>query len=296
MSVHDCAQPANASRRSFLKRSAALAGAVAVGGPLGRSALAQDAADAEYGGLKMGLQSYSLRDRPLDKMLEAMKTDLKLRYVEMYPGHVLPTTTPPQVKEKLAAAGVTMASYGVVKFTKSETVNRAMFEIAKTYGLKNLSCNPDPSKECFDSLEKLTEEYGVTVAIHPHGPEDKNWSTAALLRKGYEGRSTRIGLCADTGHLIRSGEDPLKVMEEFKDRVHALHLKDFKKLGEKDGKTQWEDVPAGTAALDVDGVVKFLVQQKFQGHVFIEYEGKQPVESIQQSLARVREAAKKAAA
>jgi sugar phosphate isomerase/epimerase len=83
------------------------------------------------------------------------------------------------------------------------------------------------------------------------------------------------------------------VCELYKDRLHSLHLKDFKKVGEGD---KWEDVPAGTASLDVDGLVKLLVGQKFAGHVYIEYEGKQPVESIQQSLARVREAAKKATA
>ena len=297
MHLTDVAPQTNPSRRSFLKLSAALAGAVAAGGPIGHSLLAADAAGAgEYGGLKMGLQSYSLRDRPLDKMLEAMKSDLKLQYVECYPAH-LAGRTPPQIKEMLSAAGVAMTSYGVVPFKKDEKANRAMFEIAKTYGLKSLACDPSEDKETFDGLEKLTEEYGVPVAIHPHGPTHK-WGKVEQLKRAFDGRSNRIGLCADTGHLIRAGEDPVKVCEMFKDRLHSLHLKDFKKLDEKDkqGNAKWEDVPAGTASLDVDGLVKLLVGQKFAGHVYIEYEGKQPVESIQQSLARVREAAKKATA
>ena len=70
------------------------------------------------------------------------------------------------------------------------------------------------------------------------------------------------------------------------------HAETFKKLGEN----KWEDVPAGKATLDVDGVVKFLIANQFKGGVFIEYEGGKPVESVQQSLARVKEAVKKAKA
>ncbi|MDB5295965.1 MAG: sugar phosphate isomerase/epimerase, partial [Phycisphaerales bacterium] len=250
----------------------------------------------EYAGLKFGIQSYSLRDRPFDKALAALKDDLKLKFIEVYPNH-LTGRSPDQVKEMLAAAGVAMTSYGVVPFKKDDAANRKLFELARTYGLKTLACDPDDNKETFDSLEKLTEEFGVPVAIHPHGPAHK-WGKVEQLKKAFDGRSPRIGLCADTGHLIRAGEDPLKVCELFKDRLHSLHLKDFKKLDTKDkqGNDNWEDVPAGTANLDVDGLVKLLVGLKFAGHVYIEYEGKKPVESIEQSLARVREAAKKATA
>jgi inosose dehydratase len=283
------------SRRSFLKLSAGLAGA-ALAGPVAasRHLLAADVLD-EFGGLKLGIQSYSLREiRAFDQMLATLKGELKLQYVEVYPGHVT-GLTPAQVKEKVAAAGVSMTSYGVVDFGKNEAANRKLFELAKTYGLKTLSANPDADKAVLDAVDKLTEEYGVPIAIHPHGPGSK-WPSAEKLKTAFDGRSTRIGLCADTGHLIRSGEDPLKVIQMFKDRVHSLHLKDFKKLDTKDkqGNPNWEDVPAGTANLDVDGIVSYLIKEKWAGHIYIEYEGKQPVEKVGQSVARVKEAAKKA--
>jgi inosose dehydratase len=281
---------AASSRRSFLKWSAAFAGAAMFGGPAARQLLAADNA-GDYGGLNMGIQSYSLRDRPYDKMLAAMKDDFKLQYVEIYPGHVT-GMSPAQAMEKAKVAGVNITSYGVVPFKKDEAANRKHFETAKTYGLKTLSCNPDDNKDVLDQLDKLTEEFGVPIAIHPHGP-GSTWPTAEKLKTAFEGRSTRIGLCADTGHLIRAGEDPLKVITQFIDRTHSLHLKDFKKI-EKNGKPDWEDVPAGTANLDVDGIVKYLIDQKWKGHIYIEYEGGKPIEAIQQSLARVKEAAKKA--
>jgi inosose dehydratase len=277
--------PRSTSRRSFLKLGAAALAASAVGVP---PLWAADGSE-EYGGLRMGIQSYTLRDRPFDKMLEAVQNDLKLRYVELYPNH-LAAMSPRQAMEKLKAHNVTPASYGVIKFTKDEKKNRELFELAKTFGMKNLSCDPDPDDATFDNLEKLTEEYGITAAIHPHGPEDQRWGTIAQLQKGFEGRSTRIGLCNDTGHLIRSNEDPLKACQLFKDRLHALHLKDFDR--------NRKDVPAGQGRLDVDGIVKFLLDKSngFKGVVFIEYEGKHPVEATQASLARVKEAVKKAKA
>lgn len=274
------------SRRSFLKHAAAFAGVAAVSPSL---VLAAD--DDRFGGLKMGIQSYSLRDRPFDKMLEAMKNDLKLTYVECYPNH-LAGRTPPQIIKMLQDAGVKMTSYGVVGFGKDEKKNRELFEIAKTYSLPNLSCNPATDPAVLEQIDKLAEEYNITLAIHPHGP-GSTWPTADVLAKGFEGRSTRLGLCADTGHLIRAGEDPLAVCKQFKDRLHALHLKDFKKL---EGNNKWEDVPAGTANLKVDDLVKFLLAEKYSKPIFIEYEGKNPVESIQQSLAAVAEAVKKARA
>ncbi|QOV90338.1 sugar phosphate isomerase/epimerase [Humisphaera borealis] len=262
---------------------------VAIAGPRASALLADDA--DIYGGLKMGIQSYSLRDRSFEKMLDAMKNDLKLKYVECYPAHTAGRAPTANLK-MLEDAGVKMVSYGVVGFGKDEKANRALFDIAKTYSLENLSCNPPTDKGVLEQIDKLAEEYKITLAIHPHGP-GSTWPTADVLAKGFEGRSTRLGLCADTGHLIRAGEDPVKVCMQFKDRLHALHLKDFKKL---EGNNKWEDVPAGTANLDVPGLVKFLLAEKFSKPIFIEYEGKEPVAAIQKSLAAVADAVKKAKA
>jgi len=68
-----------------------------------------------------------------------------------------------------------------------------------------------------------------------------------------------------------------------------MHLKDFKKVGDK-----LEDVPAGEGQLNVDALVKKLIEYKFDGAMSIEYEGKDPVANVQKSLARIKEAVKKA--
>ncbi|HEX8916359.1 MAG TPA: TIM barrel protein, partial [Humisphaera sp.] len=216
--------------------------------------------------------------------------------MEVYPNHLqaaakLMGRKPAELKEIFTAADVHFTSYGVSGFSKDEKKNREVFDLAKAYGLKTISADPDDNKETFDLLEKLTEEYGVAIAIHPHGPGHK-WGKVDQLKKAFDGRSNRIGLCADTGHLIRSGESPLDVIKLFKDRTHSLHLKDFKRLDPT--KDKWEDVPAGDASLDVDGIVKYLIAEKWPGHIYIEYEGKEPVPAIQKSVARVKQAVTKA--
>ena len=271
------------SRRSALKFAAIAAGA-AMAGCANRAAIAA-ADDDPFGGLVPGAQSYSFRRLSLDNALAAMK-ELGIKQVELFPNHIA-GLSPTQVKEKLAANDVQGVSYGVVPFSKDDAANRKMFELAKSLGMNNLSCDPTP--DAFDSLDKLTEEYGITCAIHPHGPGHR-WAKIDTIWDAVKDHSPKIGLCNDTGHFIRAGEDPVRAMEVFKDRLYALHLKDFKKVDEK----KWEDVPAGDGSLDVDAVVKFLLDHKFKGAMLIEYEGQNEVESVRKSLGRVKEAVKKA--
>lgn len=275
------------SRRSFLKLGGAALAAAALARTQfhGLPAFAAEEHSDAYGGLKMGIQSYTLRDRSFEKMLEAMQNDLKLHFVELFPNHIV-GLSPSQVLDKLKAHDVKALSYGVIDFTKDHDKNKKEFDKAKSLNLQNLSCNPDP--DAFDSLDKLTDEYNITCAIHPHGPGAK-WVKIDQIHDAIKDHNKKIGLCCDTGHLIRADQDPLRALEVFKDRTYALHLKDFKKLGPD----KWEDVPAGDATLDVDGVVKFLLTHKSEAPVYIEYEGGNPVVSSQKSLTRVKEAVRK---
>ena len=100
----------------------------------------------------------------------------------------------------------------------------------------------------------------------------------------------KIGLCNDTGHFIRAGEDPLEACHVFKERMYDMHLKDFKP--KSDG--GWDDVPLGDGKLDVDGIIKLVLDHKYPHGLFIEYEGGNPVESTQKCIERVNQALQKA--
>ena len=272
------------SRRSFLKLSAALAGAATLSGRLPAFG-ADDAGAADYGGLPMGIQSYTLRDMSFDKALDTIANDLKLKYVEIYPGHHT-GQSPQQVKEKLGKRGLQAVAYGVVPFTKDAAANRKFFEIGKILGLKSLSCDPD--RDAFDTLDKQVEEYGIAAAIHPHGPGAK-WVEIKQIHDAVKDHHKLIGLCNDTGHLIRANQDPVEACHVFKDRLHGVHFKDFKRLGGN----KWEDCVLGDGELKVDALVKALLDMKYDGPLSLEYEGGHPVEASRESLARIQKAASK---
>jgi inosose dehydratase len=286
-SVRHCSL--NPSRRSMLRLGAAGLAGLALGGGLPRFARA-DAASDEYGGLPLGLQSYTLRDRPFKNAMEAMKNDFGLHYVEVYNGHISWTTPPPKLDEAVAilkANDVTVTSIGAVGINAKEAEARKIFDFAKKLGMKNVTISPSP--DAFGLLDKLVDEYNITASIHDHGPGDR-WGKIATIEEAIKDHSKKIGLCNDTGHFIRAGEDPLDACKRLKDRMYAMHLKDFK----KDDKGKWQDCILGEGSLDVDAIVKFLLDMKFTGALSIEYEGGDPVASVKKSLERIKAAVKKA--
>ncbi len=130
-----------------------------------------------------------------------------------------------------------MIGFGVSGFSKDHEKNRKLFEFGKAMGLGYLSADPTP--DAFDSLDKLVEEYGIAIGIHPHGPGSR-WEKIDQIDAAIKDHSPKIGICLDTGHLLRSKEDPVRAVEVFGKRIYGVHLKDvkdsktFKILGEGD--------------------------------------------------------------
>ena len=252
-------QPLN--RRDFLQAGAMGAAALA----FSRVSAAVDVKDP-YLGLKMGLQSYSLREFKVEEALQQTRT-LGLKYWEAYPNHVPMGSLPKHIetqKETLAKAGVTLISYGVLPFDTNENAARERFEFAKAMGIKSISADPNPDNATFDLLDKLVAEYDVAIAIHNHGP----------------------------GHrFLRSDEDPVDAVHRLGARVFGVHLKDVKSLpgGQKQFKI------AGEGDLKVTELLKALKGLKYQYLVAVEYEenAKNPLADIDACLRHVRECAAK---
>jgi sugar phosphate isomerase/epimerase len=95
------------------------------------------------------------------------------------------------------------------------------------------------------------------------------------------------------GHFIRSGEDPVRVIQLLEGRLYGIHLKDF-------------DAPRGNAKgcvlgkglLNVTAVLKALKKVGFppDACLAVEYEenAEDPVGDLKQCLDVVQESAKKA--
>ena len=237
----------------------------------------------------MGLQSYSLRGigpggKPdLDSALAATK-ELGLHYWESYPAHI-PTTSDPAaiaaVKKKLEDAGVAVLGYGVVRFTNDADAGKKVLDFARQMGIEYLSADPDP--DSFDTLDKLVEEYGVNLGIHNHGPGHR-WAKIDTIAAAIKDHSPRIGCCVDTGHFLRSREDPVRAVEVFGPRVYGVHLKDVKDatkftiLGEGDLRTA--------------DLLKALARLNYRYGLNLEYEEnpKAPIDEIRACLKATRDA------
>lgn len=251
------------------------------------------AAADPYGGLPVGIQSYSVRNlKTFDEAVQAISGDLGLRWVEFYPGHLRTDIAGEPLaaaKRQLEQAGLKVSAIGVVRFGKDAAANEQLFQLAKELGMKSISCDPDPA--AFASMDELCEKHGIATAIHNHGPGHR-YGSIEQMQKAIEGRHRLFGICLDTGHTIRSGEDPVQALTVFKDRLYGVHLKDFKPAG--GGK--FTDVPLGQGQLDVDAAVAALLAMRYQGSLSIEYEGADPIGSVKASLERLRAAVAKAQA
>lgn len=275
------------SRRSFV----ALVGGVSLAAacPAVRPLYAADKAP-----LKLGIQSYSLRNFPAEKAIELI-ADMGFEHIEFFDGHYALNSNDDQIaarKKLLAEKKLRASGHGVSAFTKDHEENRKKFAFAKKAGIKTLSA--DPTEDSFDSLDKLVAEYDIRIAIHNHGPGAR-YNMVADTLKAIKGHDERIGACADLGHYIRSGEDPVKVITLLKGRLYGVHLKDF-------------DAPKGDAKgtilgkgqMDVVAVMKALRAVGFpdDGALSLEYEEnpQDPIADIKECLAIARAADAKAAA
>jgi len=278
------------SRRHFLAAASAAVAATAIPA---RSAWAKYDAD-RFPGFKVGLQSYSLRGFDVDKAINTAG-ELGCAHLEFYGGHFSPGSSSEQIaamKEKMDKHGMTMLGHGVHRFTADHAKNEALFKFAQAAGIKNLSA--DPSPDSFGSLDKLVDQYDIRIAIHNHGPSHR-YNTALDVLNAVKDHDPRIGACADLGHYIRSGEDPVEVIRLLKGRLYGIHLKDF-----AEQKERTKGVILGKGHLDVVGVFRALKQVEFpaDGCLSLEYEEnpKDPVEDIRQCLDIASEACKTAAA
>ncbi len=275
------------SRRRFLTTAAAGAAMSLARWP--RVDAADDAMPDRY---ILGLQSYSLRNFPVDKAI-AQTQELGLHAIEFFSGHFSLDSNAEQIaamKAKLAKPEIRPWGHGVNGFTKDHDANRRIFEFAKKAGVRNLSA--DPTEDSFDSLDRLVAEYNIRIAIHNHGPGARYDKINDVL-KAIKGHHKLIGACADLGHYIRSGEDPVKAIHLFEGRLYGVHLKDFDQP-----KANARGVILGKGQLDVVGVFRALDKVKFpaDGSLSIEYEEKpeDPMDDLRQCVAISREAMKKA--
>ncbi len=265
------------------------------------SAVAANKIPDEYkiGGVAIGAQAYTFNQFSAFEAIEKTAA-AGGRVIEFYPGQKLSLEEPKvswghdasdeviqKVKDKLAQHKVKAVNYGVVGIPKDETAARKIFEFAKKMELYAVTTE---SVEAIDTIEKMVKEFDIRVAFHDHpkqagNPNYRMWDPNYVLSV-VKNRDARIGSCADTGHWITSGVDPVEAIKILRGRVISGHLKDRNVLGE----VGHHDVPFGSGVGNLAGVLDELKRQGFEGNIAIEYEynWKNSVVDVAQCIGFVR--------
>ncbi|MGO9470244.1 MAG: sugar phosphate isomerase/epimerase family protein [Isosphaeraceae bacterium] len=257
------------NRREVLAAACAAAGTLALGGLSPGGERGSTDGDGPYQPFKMGLQSYSLRGYTRDGRPDVQKSlavtkELGVHFWEAFPAHLpmnLSAEALDSLKREFQDAEVKVVGYGVVHLSKDQDANRRIFDFAKTMGLEYLSADPDPA--AFDGVDRLVEDYGIAVGIHNHGPGHR-YDKIETIAKAIKDHHARIGCCIDTGHFLRSREDPVHAVKAFGARIYGVHLKDVKDAE--------KFTVLGRGDLRTVDLLKALLERKYSYCLALEYE------------------------
>jgi sugar phosphate isomerase/epimerase len=230
------------------------------------------------------VQCWTFRKFSFFEALQRIK-DLGIQYVQPYPGQILDKNNPAlrfghdlpddqieRVRKKLKEQGLTLVSYGVVNFENVEEEMAKVFAFARKMDIQTIVT--EPSYDDYSLIEKMVEKYRINVAIHNH-PTPTKYARPETVIFHVDGLDPRVGACADTGHWMRSGVNPLEALRALKGRIQDVHLKDLNAFGAKDA----FDVPFGEGKANVRDILAELTLQDYAGYISIEYEKEEEAEN-----------------
>ena len=272
----------NCTRRSFF----GAAGAVAAGLAFNETAAlsAQETPAAREPKFELGVASYSFRNFNVDQLINWCKK-AEIKKVTLKEMHLSLKSTDEEcaaMAKKFKDAGLEIYSCGVVYMSKQEDVDNA-FRYAKALGCVSIVGVPEWS--LLPYAEQKVKETGILLAIHNHGPEDKRYPTAQSVWERVKDLDPGVGIALDTGHAIRAGEDPIKAIREYHDRIFDFHVKDM---------TEWKPsgrgVICGHGSMDLLGLMRVLIEVGYDRVCPFEYEidTNDPFPGFMESLGYVR--------
>jgi sugar phosphate isomerase/epimerase/type 1 glutamine amidotransferase len=181
---------------------------------------------AQLGLAYVGGLSFQQVSDQIPKNLEPGLTDEELR----------------QIRLKLDEHGVRLLTFYLQDIPGDEAGCRRVFEFGRKLGIETFLS--EPALDALDTIERFADEYDIRVALHNHDAKASPhyWHPARLL-KVVQGRSPRLGACADLGYWMRAGIDPIEGIRLLGDRLITLQMHDLHELT-PDG----HDVPWGSGA------------------------------------------------
>lgn len=277
------------TRRTFVKTAAA----GAVGATAGVSSLVRRAYGAPAGraqtiaaGVKLGVASYSLREFPRDRAIE-MTRALQTPFINLKSFHLPYESTPAELaaaRREIEAAGLTIVGGGTITFEKDEDEHvRGYFEYAKGAGMPLIVATCAPAT--LARIERFAKQYDIRVAIHNHGPEDEHFPSPYDALEHVRNMDSRMGLCIDVGHTVRTGTDVVQAIADAGPRLLDMHAKDLRDLTDRESQCI-----VGEGEIPFPDIFRQLLAIGYGGYVNLEYEidPQDPLPGMKQSFAYMR--------
>jgi len=286
----------NISRRTWTKQAAiGLAGALLTATTARAVAALRVQPPARLAGaVIVGLQTYSLRDRPLPEAITAMQA-LGIEHCELWEGHVEPIEyrwrrglSPQQlrenrenlrkwracvsmdvfarIREQFERAGIRILAYNATfKDDISDQELDLGFRIAQTLGADTI--NSSATVNVMGRVDEAAQRYGIRVGMHNHANVDKpnEFATPDSFARGMAGKSDLVGINLDTGHFTAANFDPLQYIKDHHERIFSIHLKDRKA-------NQGPRTPFGEGDTPLAEILTLIAAEGWAIPTFIEYE------------------------
>jgi len=269
--------------------------------PFAARGFAQAKPTSLIAGVRLGAQSYSFRDRPLDALITAM-SGIGLSYCELWQNHIetpeaigvaagaarrdalrkwrlsVPLDVFTQVRQKFDKAGITLTSYNLSfrdDFTDEEIARG--FEMARALGVDVITASSNVTTA--KRLDPFATRAKIKVGLHNHGEIRPNeFATAGDFATALTGVSDMIAINLDIGHFVVAGGDPLAFLDTHHARIVAIHLKDRTRAG--------GNVAFGAGETPITAALQRLRDRKWDipANIEYEYKGADTVEEVRKSL------------
>jgi sugar phosphate isomerase/epimerase len=272
------------TRSKFLKlvglsASAALVTTRAMSGTSAKTTLSKAKSN-----LELGLASYTLRKFNLDDVIK-MSQRVGLKSIALKSMHMPLESSAEDIKkmaEKIRAAGLRLYGAGVI-YMNTEKEVETTFAYAANAGLEMII--GVPKYDLLPLVNEKVKSLNIKLAIHNHGPGDDLYSSPDHVYAKIKDLDKRIGLCIDIGHVTRIGQDPVAMIQKYKDRLYDIHMKDVNK-----NVAEGTPVEVGRGIIPIPEVIKALNKINYQGVVAFEYEkdGDDPMPGLAESVGYIR--------
>ena len=259
---------------------------------------------SRFGGVLLGVQTFSFRDMPLDDAIGAM-ADIGITSCELWTGSLEPAAIVEQYKKgewdtpktremqarwrksvsadelsrlrlKFDRAGVDIhaLNYSIRDHFTDEEIDLG-FKWARALGAKVMTASSNVST--VKRIDPFARKHRMMVGMHNHSEmtSPNEFATPDSFMRAIRGTSKYIAFNLDIGHFVAANFDPVGFIKQHHDRIVAFHIKDRKR-------DQGANVPFGQGDTPIREVLTLLRERRTQAPANIEYEyqGANTVEEV----------------